>query len=441
MLEWFRKTAPIRQKFRALLFVHAFWAMLALAGIATAGVFSPLAGLAIGVVALAGHVLTVTVGGRLICDPYVDTVLRMEGLAAGDLHSPVHYTDHADCVGRMTRAMAVFKDNALQASSAEETARIVQSLGEALSRLAAGDLTVRIENAYPANYESLRHSFNQAGERLEQIVAEVSGAARNVVGGAAEIRSASDDLSRRTEQQAASLEETSAAMTEATGLMQSTAHNAGQVSESISVAWREASEGGAVVERTVEAMGAIERSAGEIAQIISIMDGIAFQTNLLALNAGVEAARAGDAGKGFAVVANEVRALAQRSADAAKEIKNLITKSSEQVGLGVDLVTEAGTMLRNIVSRVGEINELIAGISDASVQQASSLRQISVAVVDMDKMTQQNAAMVEESAAAARSMASEAEHLAQIVGQFRIGCSGIASRSGPAPYEGHMRAA
>ncbi len=437
MLQWFEKKAPIRSKFKVLLGLHSLWACLALAGIASAGMISMTIGLALGFAALAGHALTVIVSGKLICDPYVETVLRMEALAAGDLESEVRHTDHIDCVGRMTCAMAVFRDNARQASSAEETAHIVQSLGEALSALAAGDLTTRLDQPFSAKYEDLRQSFNQAGARLEQILSQVSGAARNVVGGAAEIRSASDDLSRRTEQQAASLEETSAAMMQATSLVQSTANNTGQVNTSITVAHKEASEGGTVVERTVAAMGAIEQSAGEIAQIISIMDGIAFQTNLLALNAGVEAARAGDAGRGFAVVANEVRALAQRSADAAKDIKNLITKSSEQVDIGVTLVTEAGTMLRSIVARVGEIRGLIEGISDATGQQAVSLGQINGTVADMDKMTQQNAAMVEETAAAARSMASEAELLAQMVGQFRISQSEAISTA----YPSRLRAA
>lgn len=420
MLNWFETKAPIRTKFKALLLIHGLWALLALAAIGVAGMLSLPAGLGMGVLALAGHALTVHVAGRLVCDPYVNTVVRMEGLAAGDIHSPFPYAEHQDCVGRMTRAMEVFRDNAMRASSAEETAQIVAALDEALSGLAEGDLTRRIETAFPSSYESLRRSFNEAIERLEGILTQVSDAAQHVVGGAGEIRAASDDLSQRTELQAASLEETSAAMKQATTLVRETAGNAGQVNQSITVAYREASEGGAVVERTVDAMSAIEQSAGQISQIITIMDGIAFQTNLLALNAGVEAARAGDAGKGFAVVANEVRALAQRSAEAAKDIKGLITRSSEQVAVGVTLVTETGTVLKSIVDHVGEINTLISGISHASDQQASSLHQINEAVVDMDKMTQQNAAMVEETAAAARSMAQEAEQLAGLVGRFRV---------------------
>lgn len=201
-------------------------------------------------------------------------------------------------------------------------------------------------------------------------------------------------------------------------MVKETATSAAQVTTAITDAHREASEGGRVVEQAVDAMGAIERSAQEITQIINVIDGIAFQTNLLALNAGVEAARAGDAGKGFAVVANEVRALAQRSAEAAKDIKALIMTSGQQVEQGVNLVGETGSMLNRIVVRVGEISALISSISESTEIQAAGLQQVNSAVGDMDKVTQQNAAMVEESTAAARSLASEADELANLVARF-----------------------
>jgi methyl-accepting chemotaxis protein len=320
----------------------------------------------------------------------------------------------------MTRAMNVFKENAMRASSAEEVDATVAALGDALSTLAGDDLTIRLSQQFPARYESLRRNFNEAAERLEQLLTMVADSAQNVLTASAQIRDASTDLSQRTEQQASSLQETTTSMAEVTDLVQETATNAGEVNSSISITYKEAGEGGGVVTHAIAAMGAIESSSGEISQIVTLMDGIAFQTNLLALNAGVEAARAGDAGKGFAVVANEVRALAQRSADAAKDIKDLITKSSEQVRLGVNLVGETGRVLDAIVHRIGNVNELIGGISDASVRQASSLQQVHRAISDMDKMTQQNAAMVEESTAAARSMASEAEQLANMVASFKI---------------------
>ncbi|MCE7796643.1 methyl-accepting chemotaxis protein [Sphingobium sufflavum] len=427
MINWFKKDAPIRRKFSVLLGVHMLWGVVAVGGVILTAQGSPGAGLAMGIAALVAHMLTVVISGRLICDPYVGTVVRMEKLAAGDLTTPVDFTDHKDCVGRMTRAMTVFRENAMRASSAEEVDATVSALGDALSTLAQGDLTVRLHQSFPHRYESLRGNFNEAGERLEQLLTNVADSAQNVLAASAQIRDASDDLSRRTEQQASSLEETTASMTEVTGLVQETAAGAGQAKGAISVTYQEASDGGSVVTQAISAMGAIESSSGEISQIITLMDGIAFQTNLLALNAGVEAARAGDAGKGFAVVANEVRALAQRSADAAKDIKDLITKSSEQVRLGVNLVGETGRVLDTIVNRIGEVNELVGGISDASGRQSNSLQHVHRAISDMDKMTQQNAAMVEESTAAARSMAGQAEQLANMVATFRVSTGGAGS--------------
>ncbi|MET0138092.1 MAG: methyl-accepting chemotaxis protein [Sphingobium sp.] len=430
MFDWFKKEAPIRQKFAVLRIVHGIWATGAVGGAVLAATGFPVLGIAVASAMLVAQVLTVAISGRLVCDPYVGTVVRMEGLAAGDLESPVDYTDHKDCVGRMTRAMTVFRNNALRASSAEEVDATVTAVGDALSTLAQGDLTVRLNQQFPERYEALRRNFNEAGERLEQLLASVADSAQNVLTASAQIRDASSDLARRTEQQASSLEETTASMTEVNELVKETAEGAGQAKGEISVTYREASDGGAVVTRAITAMDAIESSSGEISHIVSLMDGIAFQTNLLALNAGVEAARAGDAGKGFAVVASEVRALAQRSADAAKDIKDLITKSSEQVRLGVTLVNETGRVLTAIVGSVGEVSERIVGISDASGRQATSLHYVHQAIADMDKMTQQNAAMVEQSTAAARSMAMQAEELAEMVATFRISVPGGAGGFG-----------
>lgn len=422
MLDWFYKDAPIRVKFKALLFTHALWGALALAGAWVAAYTSPATGLAMSGTALAAIIITVMYSGKLICDPYVNTVVRMEGLAAGDLDSRIDYMDHKDCVGRMTRAMTVFRDNAVAIrTNAEETSSVVTSVGQGLEMLSKGDLTFRITNSFPGEYEKLRVSFNEAIERLDEILSSVASSAASVRNGSSELRSASDDLSSRTEQQAASLEETSAAMREVTKLLTDTSSSIAQVNTAIAETHNEASEGGTVVQRAVTAMGAIEKSSSEISQIIAVMDGISFQTNLLALNAGVEAARAGDAGKGFAVVANEVRALAQRSADAAKDIKDLINNSSNQVSLGVDMVAKTGSMLENIVHRVGEITALATSINTATESQVNNLAQINSAVADMDKMTQQNAAMVEESTAASRNMASEAEHLAAMVARFTVG--------------------
>jgi methyl-accepting chemotaxis protein len=369
-----------------------------------------------------------------------DTMRRM---AQGDLHAATGLTARDDELGEMCQAIEVFRASAMaQAESETRQRAVVETLTGGLNELAEGNLGYRITDPLPAEYETLRTSYNSTIEQLGSIIESVSSTARGVSTGASEIRAASDDLALRNERQAASIEETAAAMNQVTGMVKDSADTAAQVQGSIADAHREATDGGAVVSRAVEAMAAIEQSAQEIAQIINVIDGIAFQTNLLALNAGVEAARAGDAGKGFAVVANEVRALAQRSADAAKDIKSLITTSSEQVGSGVELVGQTGALLEKIVGRVGEINELIDGIAQSAGVQATNLQQVNSAVGEMDRMTQQNAAMVEQSTAAARSLATEAAELTQLVERFRTGSAtpashvsipSLASRRAPAP--------
>ena len=241
--------------------------------------------------------------------------------------------------------------------------------------------------------------------------------------GAGEISQAADDLSRRTEQQAASLEETAAALDQITATVRKTASGAKQCSDVVLAARGDAEKSGEIVRDAVGAMSAIEQSSTQISQIIGVIDEIAFQTNLLALNAGVEAARAGDAGRGFAVVASEVRALAQRSADAAKEIKTLISSSGTQVGAGVSLVGQTGEALNRIVERVAEIDGLVSEISASAQEQATGLQQVNTAVNQMDQVTQQNAAMVEQSTAASHSLSQEAETLAGSVARFQIGAA------------------
>jgi len=367
---------------------------------------------------------------KAVCDPYVSTVVRMEGLAAGDLASPMTYTHHNDCVGRMNKAMLVFKDNAAERARADAALRtVVSEITSGLQQMKNGNLTFSIDQAFDAEFDSLRQNFNETMGQLCQLLTQTSSAAANVLNGASEIRSASDDLAQRTEQQAASLEESAAAMREVTGMVQQTAQNAAEVGKQVSEAHHAATDGGQVVRRAVNAMDVIQKSSGEITNIIDVIDGIAFQTNLLALNAGVEAARAGDAGKGFAVVANEVRALAQRSADAAKDIKELITASTAGVSDGVALVDETGSVLLQISDRVAAINTRISEISSSAQNQALRLQQVNLAVNEMDKMTQQNAAMVEESNAAARSLAEEATDLSQVVQRFQ---TGQVSRAAPA---------
>ena len=301
------------------------------------------------------------------------------------------------------------------------TAQVVDALGDGLERLAAGDLTVRIDTAFASEFEQLRASFNLAADTMQDSLQAVVAVGNGLASGCSDIRIAADDLSLRTERQAASLEETAAAMEEITGNVRVTADTAGRTETIVAGAHRAAEESSVVVERAMQAMAGIERSSSEISEIISVIDGIAFQTNLLALNAGVEAARAGDAGKGFAVVASEVRALAQRSADAARDVKARITASTQQVDNGVGLVSDTGAALQRIIGQMAEISRSVAEIAAAARQQAGGLSQINTAVGEMDAMTQQNAAMVEQTTAAARNLAGDAERLAEAVCRFRVG--------------------
>ena len=366
--------------------------------------------------------------------PLSHTAETMTRMAAGDYDANEVHEHRDDEIGALTRAIEHFRENArARRLGRKEQERVVGVLSDALEQLAEGNLAYRIEGDIPASYEQLRERFNSALIRLGTTILAVSESAQSVLNGANEIRAASDDLARRNEEQASSLEQTSNAMGRITSGIRETAGSAGEVHQSITDAHRQATEGGVVVTRAVDAMAGIERSAQEINQIIGVIDGIAFQTNLLALNAGVEAARAGDAGKGFAVVANEVRALAQRSADAAKDIKALITTSTEQVSTGVSLVGETGTLLSGIVGRIATINELISGISEAADGQASGMAVISNSMVEMDRMTQKNAAMVEQATAAARSLADAAKELNTMVGQFRTREETIVDFRRPAP--------
>ena len=423
MISWFRDVAPVRTKFLALAIVYVGLSLVSLiaTGAVAFGVIGATPAVAISGAALALVTIVAIVSRTLICDPYVNTVVRMEALAKGDYDSPIRYTASRDCVGRMTKAMEVFRGNgqALAVASAAQR-KVVEALGLGLSRLADNDLTCQIEQPFASDYEALRHDFNRAMMAVSTAIAAVTAAANGISSGAADIRQASDDLSQRTEQQAASLEETAAAMDEITTTVRETAAGARRANDAVVDARAEAESSGDVVRRAVDAMGGIERSSAEISEIISVIDGIAFQTNLLALNAGVEAARAGDAGKGFAVVASEVRALAQRSADAAKDVKVKITASSDQVEAGVDLVNATGQALQRIIGRIGEISELVSGIATSAAQQSIGLQQVNTAVSEMDNVTQRNAAMVEEATAAARVLAQEAEVLAAEVARFRL---------------------
>lgn len=314
---------------------------------------------------------------RRVLTPIDTAVDEMRQMAAGDYSIAISGEGRADEIGLMAHAMKTFRQAGIANIEAGDRQRhVVQELGEGLEQLAAGNLTHRVHEPFSEEYEALRTIFNRTISELEIILTKVTDTAANVDTGASEIRAAADDLSQRTEQQAASLEETSAAINTVTAMTRQTASARSGVSVAIDEANREARDGGAVVSQAVTAMSAIETSSQQISQIISVIDGIAFQTNLLALNAGVEAARAGDAGKGFAVVANEVRALAQRSAEAARDIKDLITTSGQHVESGVSLVGQTGEMLGRIVTRVGEVNDLIASMTSATETQAQNMAQV-----------------------------------------------------------------
>jgi methyl-accepting chemotaxis protein len=301
----------------------------------------------------------------------------------------------------------------------EERATVVKSVGEAMAALSRGDLTYRMSSEIPDEYGRLRADFNAAMAQLEDTMGAILTATDGLKTGSDEIAKASDDLSRRTEQQAASLEETAAALDEITATVKRSSAGAREASDAATEAKADAALSGKVVGDAVAAMGEIEQSSRQISQIIGVIDEIAFQTNLLALNAGVEAARAGDAGRGFAVVAQEVRALAQRSAEAAKEIKTLIASSSDQVQRGVKLVGDTGAALDGIVGKVARIDALISEIAVSAHEQSSGLSQVNIAVNQMDQVTQQNAAMVEQATAASASLRSEAEGLVGMVGRFQ----------------------
>jgi len=305
-------------------------------------------------------------------------------------------------------------------SLCENVAKALGDLTQMLNALAAGDMTRRITAHYEGNFAELKDNANVTAERIGATIAEIKASAREVTNASAEISTSTTDLSQRTEEQAASLEETSASMEEIAATVKKNADNAQAANSSAANTQQVADRGGQVVAKAVDAMAKIEDSSRKISDIIGVIDEIARQTNLLALNAAVEAARAGEAGRGFAVVASEVRSLAQRSSQAAKDIKDLITNSNDQVKDGVDLVNRAGTALNEIVESIKSVASIVAEIANASAEQASGIEQVNKALTQMDEVTQQNSALVEENAATAKTLEHQAKAMDERVSFFKL---------------------
>jgi methyl-accepting chemotaxis protein len=409
-----------------------------------------------GVAAVLG-LFILTIIARRISQPIQRITQSMQQLAAGETDKAIPYAGRGDEIGQMAASVEVFRHGAIarmaleseaesgritaeanriadqeraERNAAERLSIATSGLAAGLKRLASGDLAVNLDEQFSPEFEPLRHDFNSSVDQLANTLLSVSQSVATINSGTREISHGSNDLSSRTERQAATLEETAAAFSAVTAKVVQSSKIAEEARAVADQANRSAATSGKVVAQTVVAMGEIEESSKQINNIISVIDQIAFQTNLLALNAGVEAARAGEAGKGFAVVAQEVRELAQRSAKAAKEIKELIGSSSQKVISGVQLVNQTGEALGDIGRYIVHINKFMDELALSSREQSANLSEINQAMHQMDQVTQQNAAMVEETTAASGTLASEAERLRDLVSQFELANPGDLARSG-----------
>ncbi len=376
--------------------------------------------------------------------PLLQLQQRMRTMIDGDMDGPIAGEDRKDEVGQIARALGFMRERlaerhraqneaamaslveqqavqaAVAAGATAEQSLIVASLKAGLDHLAQGDLTYQITTAFPTGYDALRLNFNATVTSLLELLGAITSSTGALRSGAEEITEAADHLSRRTEQQAANLEQTAAALDEVTATVRQTADGAQQARTIVANTQVVAEQSQSVMQDAITAMGMIKQSSDHISQIITVIDEIAFQTNLLALNAGVEAARAGDAGRGFAVVASEVRALAQRSAGAAKEIKTLISSSTQQVGNGVALVGKTGEALKQIAAQVSDVAGVVSAIAASAREQATGLAEVNTAVAEMDTSMQQNAALVEQSTTASHALSQATEDLSRLTQQFSL---------------------
>lgn len=378
---------------------------------------------------------------RSIARPIASLTKAVTDLSRGGTAVDIPGTDRSDELGAMAQAMLVFRDAAIERQRAvAEREEAVARIGQQLAAVAGSDLTVRLTDMPPA-FQSLANDFNMAMERLSGAMGAVNESIGAINLTSSEIEHAMTDLASRSEDQASRLQLSSSTMASLSANIEANASLAVGVSGSMRDAREEATSGGEVVGRAIQAMGQIETASHEISDITAMIDNIAFQTNLLALNAGVEAARAGEAGKGFSVVASEVRALSMRATEAASEIKKRVDAVGGHVQTGVSLVNETGSALQTIIARVGEVTEAVTRIAEAVSEQSIALRNVSETIGAMDKMTQQNAAMVEETNAATKNLNHEARQLASTFAGFRIGEAQGAAAASPGLARPHTRRA
>jgi len=379
------------------------------------------AALVVGGLALIGVAVTLAMAlSRAIAQPVSRLTALMNQLSAGENNVTVLGTDRADELGAMARALVVFRDAAIEKVAADaERQEAMSEIGRSLARLADADLTTRLDGL-PSKYRSLGEDFNNAVSKLANAMQTVRTSVDRIKSGSAEIRHAAMDLAHRSEVQASNIQQSSTTMDAITLAVSEGAAMAERANSEMAGTRHQAEQGGTVVRQAIEAMNSIQQATQEIFEIIDVIDGIAFQTNLLALNAGVEAARAGEAGKGFAVVASEVRALSQRAAEAANDIKSRILTAKDNVTTGVEMVNVTGTALNAINQRVVGISGSIGEVAQRSTEQSGRMSAVNRAICDMGQLTQQNAAMVEETTAASATLAREAEQLASAFAIFSI---------------------